>query len=56
MDVIPLDASLVRGSHGVVPSHENHWPLILGGPGNALPGKTINSTDVFRIVADTVKG
>ncbi|TWU07992.1 alkaline phosphatase family protein [Stieleria varia] len=30
MDVIPLDATLVRGSHGVHPSDPNDGPLIIG--------------------------
>ena len=33
MDVIPLDANLVRGSHGVHPEDPNDGPLIVG-PGN----------------------
>lgn len=28
MDVIPLDASLVRGSHGLCPEDQADWPLI----------------------------
>ena len=30
MDVIPLDPSLVKGSHGVCPRDERDWPLLLG--------------------------
>lgn len=30
MDVIPLDASLVKGSHGCLPSSEEDYPLLLG--------------------------
>jgi predicted AlkP superfamily pyrophosphatase or phosphodiesterase len=33
MDVIPLDASLVRGSHGIHPAKERDGPLVVG------PGK-----------------
>jgi len=29
LNVIPLDASLVRGSHGRCPEDENDWPLLL---------------------------
>jgi len=56
MDLIPLDASLVRGSHGVVPSHENHWPLILTGPGGSLPTGELQSTDVRGVIESAVKG
>jgi predicted AlkP superfamily pyrophosphatase or phosphodiesterase len=30
MDVIPLDASLVRGSHGRVPEDVLDWPILIG--------------------------
>jgi predicted AlkP superfamily pyrophosphatase or phosphodiesterase len=30
MDVIPLDPSLVKGSHGVCPHDERDWPILLG--------------------------
>lgn len=30
MDVIPLDPSLVRGSHGVCPADQDDWPVLIG--------------------------
>lgn len=30
MDVIPLDPSLVKGSHGVVPGDSREWPVLIG--------------------------
>lgn len=30
MDVIPLDATLVRGSHGLLADQPNHGPLVIG--------------------------
>lgn len=30
MDVIPLDANLVRGSHGRVPEDASDWPVLIG--------------------------
>jgi len=30
MDVIPLDASLVKGSHGACPPDSNDWPVLIG--------------------------
>ncbi len=30
MDVIPLDASLVRGSHGRIPEDKDDWPVMIG--------------------------
>jgi predicted AlkP superfamily pyrophosphatase or phosphodiesterase len=34
MEVIPLDPSLVKGSHGTRPAHSAEWPVLLGA-GNA---------------------
>ena len=31
MDLIPLDSSLVRGSHGIRPANEMDFPIIFGG-------------------------
>lgn len=30
MDVVPLDASLVKGSHGRVPEDSQDWPVLIG--------------------------
>ncbi len=29
MDIIPLDASLVKGSYGRIPESKNDWPIII---------------------------
>jgi predicted AlkP superfamily pyrophosphatase or phosphodiesterase len=48
MDVIPLDARLVRGSHGLAASHPQDRPLLIGdGP---APGEDLKMTDVHRLV------
>jgi hypothetical protein len=30
MDVIPLDATLVKGSHGRLPEDQKDWPVLMG--------------------------
>ena len=49
MDVIPLDATLVRGSHGR-PGAGPDGPLIMSRKPGAIPSPTIASTDVYAIV------
>jgi len=44
MDVIPLDASLVKGSHGRVPEDTQDWPLLIGDFQN-LPANTALRAD-----------
>jgi hypothetical protein len=45
MDVIPLDASLVKGSHGTRPMDSSEWPVLLG-CGTTTSGAPIAATDV----------
>jgi hypothetical protein len=52
MDVIPLQADMVRGSHGAIPASKQHWPIIIGGT-NA---PEVSATDVFYIIKQTVTG
>ena len=52
MDVIPLDASLVKGSHGCRPASPDDWPLVLSA--RPLPADTLASTDVHDVIRDAV--
>ncbi len=47
LDVIPLDAGLVCGSHGRVPEDEAHWPVLLTGTPTARPSAALDATDVY---------
>jgi hypothetical protein len=51
MDVISLDPSLVKGSHGTCPADSAEWPVLIGT--GALPGEAaIAATDVHdRLVS-----
>ncbi|HEY1170722.1 MAG TPA: nucleotide pyrophosphatase/phosphodiesterase family protein [Verrucomicrobiae bacterium] len=54
MDVIPLDASLVKGSHGCRPKSKMDWPVLIGG--DALVGsQDLRSTDVYQTIVETVR-
>ncbi len=46
MDVIPLDASLVKGSHGRIPEDQQDWPVFIG-PETGSDGEAILATDVY---------
>lgn len=50
MDVIPLDASLVKGSHGRLPEQVEDWPLLVGGFAQHPNGQRIAATEVYRIL------
>ena len=54
MDVIPTDAALVKGSHGVRPRDRSDWPLVIS-PGK-LTQPTMASTDVYGVIRGAVLG
>ena len=54
MDVIPLDATLVKGSHGARPSRQDDWPLVISPA--ALPAPVLESTDLYSVIRSTVIG
>ena len=50
MDVIPLDASLVKGSHGRRPKDKRDWPVFITERPELLGAKQMESTDVFHVL------
>jgi len=48
MDVIPLDTSLIKGSHGRVPADPLDWPVFLTNQPRFLPADRMESTDVYH--------
>ena len=48
MDVIPLDASLVKGSHGRRPADRNDWPLFITERKELLQSPQLEATDVYH--------
>ena len=50
MDVVPLDATLVKGSHGRRPADKKDWPVFISERPETSGVKWIESTDVFRIL------
>ena len=54
MDVIPLDAGLVKGSHGLPTASAEDGPLIISSDPRALPDRLIAATDVKGLILDHV--
>jgi predicted AlkP superfamily pyrophosphatase or phosphodiesterase len=50
MDVIPLDATLVKGSHGCRPADPAHHPLLISSRPELIPNAPINATDVYHVL------
>jgi predicted AlkP superfamily pyrophosphatase or phosphodiesterase len=50
MDVIPIDATLVRGSHGGRPASLQEWPVLITTRRDLVTQPVIQSTDVFELL------
>ena len=50
MDVIPLDAGLVRGSHGRCPNDLLEWPLLITRRTDLAPHTPMEATDVHQVL------
>lgn len=53
MDVIPLDAKLVKGSHGCRPRSTRDWPVLLA-PADLNIAPQMESTDVYHVIRRAV--
>ncbi|AEL25128.1 alkaline phosphatase family protein [Cyclobacterium marinum] len=49
MDVIPLKAELVKGSHGRIPEDKADWPVLIGGK-QAVENEDVAPTDVYSVI------
>jgi predicted AlkP superfamily pyrophosphatase or phosphodiesterase len=50
MDVIPTDASLVKGSHGYIPREDGDRPLFLTRSADLIQHDRIEATEVFNLI------
>jgi predicted AlkP superfamily pyrophosphatase or phosphodiesterase len=50
MDVIPLDATLVKGSHGRPPSNVADCPVFISSRPELIPAGPIEATDVYHLL------
>jgi predicted AlkP superfamily pyrophosphatase or phosphodiesterase len=54
MDVIPLDASLVKGSHGLATDAPHATPILMSSEPALLPGDRMAATDVCSLILNHV--
>ena len=55
MDLIPLDSSVVGGSHGIIPEDPLDWPVIFG-PGIESASKPIQANEIFSTLTELLGG
>jgi hypothetical protein len=56
MDVVSLDALLVKGSHGLVPATKKDWPLLICENAPLLPDHPIEATNVYQVIRKQLLG
>jgi predicted AlkP superfamily pyrophosphatase or phosphodiesterase len=54
MEVTPLDATLVKGSHGRVTDHDDEGPIFMTSEPKLLKSNSINAVDVFGLLLDHI--
>ena len=56
MDLIPLDATLVKGSHGCIPKDPADHPVMIGAFTDVADGETIGATEVYGKLLSFCRG
>lgn len=56
MDVIPLNANLVKGSHGRLPENRKDWPVLICQQPKSLEASQLESQDVFHVLLKQITG
>jgi hypothetical protein len=56
MDVVPLDPTLVKGSHGAKPSKAADWPVLISAKPSLVQSSPIEATDVYHVLKRHVLG
>jgi predicted AlkP superfamily pyrophosphatase or phosphodiesterase len=56
MDIIPIDAKLIKGSHGRLPESEDDYPVFISNNSSIDIDKQLIATDVYDILQQHVLG
>jgi hypothetical protein len=56
MDVIPLDATLVKGSHGRVTDRPEEGPVLISSDAEFLPESAVSATAVKNLILAHIFG
>ncbi len=54
MDVLPLDATLVKGSHGARPKNTRDWPVLITEKNTLPPNTQLHATDIYHILKRSI--
>ena len=54
LDIIPLKAELVKGSHGRIPENTEDYPIFITNIKSTIEKEIIKPTDVYNILENHV--
>lgn len=54
LDIIPLNANLVKGSHGRLPEDEADYPILISNNKDALPESSLNAIGVRKVLENHI--
>src|SRR6056297_1427950 len=54
LDIIPLKAELVKGSHGRIPEDKEDWPIVATNSMENLPKQELLATEVYEVLKNHV--
>lgn len=54
MNIIPIDATLIKGSHGRIPEDTEDYPILISNGGIGHNETEIKATEVYQIIKDQV--
>jgi hypothetical protein len=55
MNIIPLDANLVKGSHGRIPESKEDHPVLISNVTSCIPEESVLGVDVYDIIINHLK-
>ena len=56
LDIIPINATLVKGSHGRVPEGKDDFPILISNQKDFMPTETVSAIEVFDVLVKHVRG
>jgi hypothetical protein len=54
MNIIPIDATLIKGSHGRIPDDLADYPILISSNNTSVKEHVIEAIDVYKIIENQV--
>ncbi len=54
MDIIPIDATLIKGSHGRIPEDTDDYPILISNNNSVSKDEVIEAVDVYQVIENQV--